>query len=132
MCLALGQMDYPLKEISKPSRATLQSSDPHVGDESMKPRALLGFACVGLAACETPPSAPTSQTPVIPPPSFATSRPKRESPGRRHVRGQHVPPEEVVDLLNGFLTTSSPRTSVPRPPTSRLTSMQKALRALGR
>jgi len=36
----------------------------------MKPVALLAFAFAWLVACETPPSAPTSQPPSVIPPSF--------------------------------------------------------------
>ena len=69
----------------------------------MKPVALLAFAFAWLAACETPPSAPTSQTPVIPPPSFATTVLNEKVPVAGMFAVNTCPPEEVVDLLNGFL-----------------------------
>jgi len=69
----------------------------------MKPLALLPFAVAWLAACETPPSAPTSQTPVIPPPSFATTILNERVPVAGTFAVNTCPPEEVVDLLSGFL-----------------------------
>ena len=68
----------------------------------MKPLALLPFAVAWLAACETPPSAPTSQTPLIPPPSFATIANEKVSVAGTF-QDNPCPPEEVVDILNGFL-----------------------------
>jgi len=69
----------------------------------MKRLALLPFAFAWLAACETPPSAPTSQTPLIPPPSFATTILNEKVPVAGMFAVNTCPPEEVVDLLSGFL-----------------------------
>src|SRR5258706_15891881 len=101
MCLALGQM-RPIRQGGSVSRyRPLFSRPTHVGDEIMKPLALLPFAVAWLAACETPPSAPTSQTPLIPPPSFATIANEKVSVARTF-QDNPCPPEEVVDILNGF------------------------------
>jgi len=69
----------------------------------MKRLALLPFAFAWLAACETPPSAPTSQTPLIPPPSFATTVLNERVPVAGTFAVNTCPPEEDVDLLKGFL-----------------------------
>jgi len=69
----------------------------------MKPLALLPFAFAWLAACETPPSAPTSQTPLIPPPSFATTILNEKVSVAGDFEFNPCPPEEIIDLLNGFL-----------------------------
>jgi len=70
----------------------------------MKPLALLPFAFAWLAACETPPSAPTSQTPLIPPPSFATIANERV-PLAGSFAINTCPPEEEVQIVSGFLHT---------------------------
>ncbi len=69
----------------------------------MKPLALLPFAVAWLAACETPPSAPTSQTPLIPPPSFATTIANEKVSVANSFQDNPCPPEEVVDILDGYL-----------------------------
>ena len=69
----------------------------------MKRLALLAFAFAWLAACETSPSAPTSQTPLIPPPSFATTLLNERVSVAGTFQENPCPPEEVVDILNGFL-----------------------------
>jgi len=69
----------------------------------MKSLALLPFAFAWLAACETPPSAPTSQTPLIPPPSFATTIINEKVSVAGTFQENPCPPAEVVDVLNGFL-----------------------------
>ena len=70
----------------------------------MKPLALLPFALAWLAACETPDSAPTSQTPLIPPPSFATLANERV-PLAGSFAINTCPPEEEVEIVSGFLHT---------------------------
>jgi hypothetical protein len=70
----------------------------------MKRLALLPFAFAWLAACETPPSAPTSQTPLIPPPSFATLANERV-PLAGSFAINTCPPEEEVQIVSGFLHT---------------------------
>ena len=70
----------------------------------MKRPALLAFAFAWLAACETPPSAPTSQTPLIPPPSFATLANERV-PLEGSFAINTCPPEEEVQIVSGFLHT---------------------------
>jgi hypothetical protein len=70
----------------------------------MKPLALLPFAFAWLAACETPPSAPTSQTPLIAPPSFATLANERV-PLAGSFAINTCPPEEEVEIVSGFLHT---------------------------
>ena len=70
----------------------------------MKPLALLTFACAWLAGCETPPSAPRSQTPLIPPPSFATLANERV-PLAGSFAINTCPPEEEVQIVSGFLHT---------------------------
>jgi len=69
----------------------------------MKRLALLAIAFAWLAACEAPPSAPTSQTPVIPPPSFATTIANERVPVTGMFAVNTCPPDEVVDLLSGYL-----------------------------
>src|SRR5437667_8837723 len=69
----------------------------------MKRRALLAIAFAWLAACETPPSAPTSQTLVIPPPSFATTILNERVPVAGMFAVNTCPPEEDVQLISGFL-----------------------------
>jgi hypothetical protein len=64
---------------------------------------LCAFALAWLAACETPPSAPTPQTPLIPPPSFATTILNERVPVAGSIAINTCPPEEVVDLVDGFL-----------------------------
>jgi hypothetical protein len=70
----------------------------------MKRLALLAFVVAWLAACETPPSAPTSQTPLIPPPSFATIANERV-PLAGSFAINTCPPEEEVQIVSGFLHT---------------------------
>jgi hypothetical protein len=65
--------------------------------------AFLAFAFAWLAACETPPSAPTSQTPLLPPPSFATTIANEKVPVAGSFEFNPCPPEEFVDLVDGFL-----------------------------
>ncbi len=69
----------------------------------MKRLALLAFAFAWLAACETPPSAPTSQTPLIPPPSFATTIANEKVSVANTFQDNPCPPVEVVDILDGYL-----------------------------
>jgi len=69
----------------------------------MKRVALFAFAVPWLAACETPPSAPTPQTPLIRPPSFATTILNERVPVAGDFAINTCPPEEVVELLSGFL-----------------------------
>jgi hypothetical protein len=69
----------------------------------MKRLALLAFAVPWLAACERSPSAPTPQTPLIPPPSFATTILNERVPVAGMFEFNPCPPEEIVDFLNGFL-----------------------------
>jgi hypothetical protein len=68
-----------------------------MGDNVMKRLALLAFAFPWLAACETPPSAPTPQTP-----SF-TVIVNEKVPVAGSFAINTCRPEEVVDILNGFL-----------------------------
>jgi hypothetical protein len=70
----------------------------------MKRLTLSAFAFAGLAACEAPPSAPTSQTPVIPPPSFSTLADEKV-PVAGSFAINTCPPEEEVQIVNGFLHT---------------------------
>ncbi len=65
---------------------------------------LCAFALAWLAACETPPSAPTPQTPLIPPPSFTTLANEKMSVAGTFATNT-CPPEEDVQILNGFLHT---------------------------
>src|SRR5216117_1489110 len=103
MCLALGQMGLiHSRRISKP-HGPLFSRPTHVGDAIMKRPALLAFAFAWLAACETPPSAPTSQTPLIPPPSFATTIANEKVSVANTFQDNPCPPEEVVDIFDGYL-----------------------------
>jgi hypothetical protein len=69
----------------------------------MKRLALFAFAVPWLAACERSPSAPTPQTPLIPPPSFATTILNEKVPVAGMFAVNTCRPEEVVDLLSGFL-----------------------------
>jgi len=69
----------------------------------MKRLALFAFAFPWLAACEKSPSAPTRQTPSIPPPSFATTIANEKVPVAGTFQDNPCTPEEVVDILNGFL-----------------------------
>ena len=69
----------------------------------MKRLALFAFAFPWLAACEKSPSAPTRQTPSIPPPSFATTIANEKVSVAGTFQDNPCPPEEVVDILNGFL-----------------------------
>jgi hypothetical protein len=71
----------------------------------MKRLALLPFAFAWLAACETPAWAPTSQTPLIPPPSFATTIANEKVSVAGSFATNTCPPEEEVQILNGFLHT---------------------------
>lgn len=70
----------------------------------MKRLALLAFAFPWLAACESSPSALTSQTPSFPRPSFATLVNERV-PVAGGFAVNPCPPAEDVDLLDGFLHT---------------------------
>ena len=70
----------------------------------MKRLALFAFAFPWLAACEKSPSAPTRQTPSIPPPSFATLANEKMSVAGTFATNT-CPPEEDVQILNGFLHT---------------------------
>ena len=65
---------------------------------------LCAFALAWLAACETPPSAPTPQTPLIAPPSFATLA-NETMPVAGTFATNTCPPEEEVQILDGFLHT---------------------------
>jgi hypothetical protein len=67
--------------------------------------ALLAFAVAWLAACETPPSAPASQTPLMPPPSFATTLLNEKVPVAGSFAVNASPPVEDVEILQGFLHT---------------------------
>jgi hypothetical protein len=68
----------------------------------MKRLALFAFAFPWLAACEKSPSAPTRQTPSIPPPSFTTLA-NEKVPVAGTFQDNPCPPEEVVDILDGYL-----------------------------
>ena len=70
----------------------------------MKRLALFAFAFPWLAACEKSPSAPTRQTPSIPPPSFTTLA-NESVPVAGTFAINTCPPEEDVQILNGFLHT---------------------------
>ena len=70
----------------------------------MKRLALFAFAFPWLAACERSPSAPTRQTPSIPPPSFTTLA-NESVPVAGTFAINTCPPEEDVQILNGFLHT---------------------------
>ncbi len=70
----------------------------------MKRLALFAFAFPWLAACERSPSAPTRQTPSIPPPSFATTIANEKVPVEGFATNTCLP-EEEVQILSGFLHT---------------------------
>ena len=70
----------------------------------MKRLALFAFAFPWLAACERSPSAPTRQTPSIPPPSFTTLANEKMSVAGSFATNT-CSPEEDVQILSGFLHT---------------------------
>lgn len=67
--------------------------------------ALLAFAFAWLAACETPPSAPASHTPLMPPPSFAMTLLNEKVSVAGSFAVNTCPPVEDVEILQGFLHT---------------------------
>lgn len=64
--------------------------------------ALVALVCPWLVACEKSPSAPTSHTPSLPRPSFATLL-NEKVPVAGSFEFNPCPPEEFVDIVDGFL-----------------------------